>query len=259
MPPAAFDALVLLLLAGMTYALMSEGLWGAVLQFFNTLFAAIITFNFYEPLASLIASNISAVAGFADSVSMMLLYCISLIMLRLTTDSLAPAMVRFPMPLYHLGRIVFAVGGSAITLGMILLALQASPGQKRIFGAYEYDHKPFYGTRFDTEFLGLFQHVTGTSMSQFTPGANDPFDAFENTRVFDPRGRWMIDHQNSRPYGDQTVPRSDAASGGGAAAGGGAAPNAGDVRAGAAAGQGGGPGIPGGTAGAASGLAPTNN
>lgn len=253
MPPAAFDALVLLLLAGMTYALMSEGLWGAVLQFFNSLFAAIITFNFYEPLANLIASNVSAVADFADSVSMMLVYCISLIMLRLTTDSLAPAMVRFPMPLYHLGRIVFAVGGSAITLGMILLALQASPGQKRIFGAFEYDHKPFYGTRFDTEFLGLFQHITGTSMSQFTPGANDPFDAFDNTRVFDPRGKWQIDHQNSRPYGDQRVPRSDTAASGGA--GGGAAPNAADVRAGAAAGQGG-AGIPGGTGGAAVGLAP---
>ncbi len=256
MPPAAFDALVLLLLAGMTYALMSEGLWGAVLQFFNVLFAAIITFNFYEPLAGLISGNISAASGFADSVSMMLLFCISLIMLRLTTDSLAPAMVRFPMPIYHLGRIIFALGASALTLGMILLGLQASPGQKRVFGAYEYDHKPFYGSRFDTEFLGLFQFITGTSMSQFTPGANDPFDAFENTRVFDPRGRWMIDHQNSRPHGDQTVPRSEAASSG-AASGGAAGAQGGAAGPGGAAGTQGGPGIPGGTAGAAAGLAPT--
>ena len=41
----------------MTYALTSEGLWGAALMFFNVLFAGLIAFNFYEPLAELLVAN----------------------------------------------------------------------------------------------------------------------------------------------------------------------------------------------------------
>ena len=33
---------------GLTYVITSEGLWGAALVFFNVLFAAMISFNFYE-------------------------------------------------------------------------------------------------------------------------------------------------------------------------------------------------------------------
>ena len=55
---AVVDLVVLGLIAGMTYALMSEGLWGAALMFFNVLFAALISFNFYEPLAQLIVDNV---------------------------------------------------------------------------------------------------------------------------------------------------------------------------------------------------------
>ena len=40
------------LILGMMYALMSEGLWGAALMFFDVLFAGLIAFNFYEPLAA---------------------------------------------------------------------------------------------------------------------------------------------------------------------------------------------------------------
>ena len=65
------DLCMLGLVAGMTYALMSEGLWGAALMFFNSLFAALITFNFYEPLAELIVTSVGSetVSSFADSLS----------------------------------------------------------------------------------------------------------------------------------------------------------------------------------------------
>ena len=56
------------LILGLTYALTSEGLWGAALMFFNVLFAGMIAFNFYEPLAKLLARHVPASArGFADT------------------------------------------------------------------------------------------------------------------------------------------------------------------------------------------------
>ena len=45
------DLVIVALIAGMTWALMSEGAWGAALMFFNVLFAGLIALNFYETLA----------------------------------------------------------------------------------------------------------------------------------------------------------------------------------------------------------------
>src|ERR1700761_7058408 len=108
-----FDAVVFFLLLGMTYALSSEGLWGAALMFFNSLFAAMITMNFYEPLAQAIGTNVDFLSGYADALCIMVIFTVSLLILRLATESLAPAMVRFPTPLYHLGRLIFGLLGSA--------------------------------------------------------------------------------------------------------------------------------------------------
>src|SRR5437879_3785605 len=98
MPSIVLDLIVLALIAGMTYALMSEGLWGAALMFFNALFAALIAFNFYEPLAKLLAENVSFLKGFADALCLLVLFTVSLFLFRLATETLAPAMVRFPAP-----------------------------------------------------------------------------------------------------------------------------------------------------------------
>ena len=64
--------MIVVLILGMTYALTSEGLWGAALMFFNVLFAGIIAFNFYEPLAALLAANVErSSSGFADTLCLM--------------------------------------------------------------------------------------------------------------------------------------------------------------------------------------------
>ena len=253
MGPTATDLGIVVLMAGMTYALMSEGLWGACLMFFNALFAGMIAFNFYEPLAQLVATNVSFAAVYADAVSMLLIFVVSLILLRVTTDSLAPSMVRFPPPLYHLGRVVFALGGAAVTVGILLLALEASPVQKKVLGYIDYKAEPPFKMGLDRRFLAFFQYSTGYTFSRF--GSGYPDTEFRNTFVFDREGMWLLNHQQARPYGegdilggsgDATAPKEGesvpAESGGDPAA------NSGRP----------GPGIPGGTAGAAAGLAPLN-
>ncbi len=49
--------------------------------------------------------------GFSDTLCLLGLFCVSLVVLRLTTETLAPAMVRFPMPIYHAGRLLFGLAG----------------------------------------------------------------------------------------------------------------------------------------------------
>jgi hypothetical protein len=255
------DLTVLILVLGITYALASEGLWGAALSFMNALFSGLIALNFYEPLAALIAQA-EFLSGFADTLSLLGLFTASLLLLRLTTDYLGPTMIRFPTPIYHLGRWLFGFAAACVTMGILLLGFHTAPVHKRMFyGAYPYDKKPPFGMGLDWQWLGFFQYSTGYPFARYGAALEpDPSQEFGTARAFDPRGKWLIEHQNSRPYGEGFVP-SDAAGGTSDDAGG-----EGDVAASPAgvptpaAGPAGrpGPGIPGGTAGAAAGLAPTN-
>jgi len=253
------DLGVLALTAGITYALMSEGLWGAALMFFNTLFAALIAFNFYEPVAQLIVDNVGSetVSSFADSVSMMVLFMVSLLLLRLATESLAPAMVRFPTPLYHLGRVVFGLGGAVVMIAVLLLGYQASPVQKKLLGAWDYKHNPFFKERFDRDFLAFFQYTSGYTFARNGAGDRDP-EFPGRPMLFDPGASWLIAHQVHRPYGTEQILEDAPAEGAAAPPAGGASPGGGMPGQAPGPNARSGPGIPGGTAGAAAGLAPTN-
>ena len=83
------DLVISFLIVGLIYVLTSEGLWGAALMFFNVVFSGMIAFNFYEPVADLIDST-GIPWGFSDTLSMLGLFCISLGMLRMTTETIAP-------------------------------------------------------------------------------------------------------------------------------------------------------------------------
>jgi uncharacterized membrane protein required for colicin V production len=210
------------IILGLTYALTSEGLWGSALMFFNVVFAGMIAFNFYEPLAAML-DRTGINWGFSDTLCLLVLFIVSVVALRLTTETLAPAMVRFPMPIYHAGRLIFGLAAASVTVAILLLAFECAPVHKKLFTAFEYDSKPPFGIGLDHQWLGFFQRETGSVFVQYNAGSPDPFRDYspgQRLKLFDPRGEWLINHQNARPYGTETVPRSEEASGGGAAGGG---------------------------------------
>jgi hypothetical protein len=228
MPPILLDLILAALILGLTYALMSEGLWGAALMFFNVLFSGIIAFNFYEPLAAMLGSSASFMAGWSDMLCLMALFIVSLVIFRLTTETLAPAMVRFPAPVYHGGRVFFALAGSLVTFSILLLALECAPVHKKILGAVDYKYKPPFKLGLDHEFLGFFQYTTGSIFANNRPGNHDPFGEYGTAKVFDPRSEWLLHHQDARPYGTETVlgDEKGGAEGGGEGGGGGGAAGA---------------------------------
>jgi len=215
------NLVISLLIVGMTYALASEGLWGAALMFFDVLFAGLIAFNFYEPLAKVIADNVPFIAGFADSVCMLGLFTLATFLLRLATDSLAPTMVRFPTPLFHLGRWFFGLACSVLTVAIILLAFDASPIHKKVFGVIDYKTEVPFGLGIEREWLAFFQYSTGQVFVTHAPGTRDPFEQYGDAKVFDPRAEWLLLHEEARPIGEGSI-LNDAA--GGAAPAGAPAP-----------------------------------
>jgi uncharacterized membrane protein required for colicin V production len=217
-----FHLLIAVFILGMAYALISEGLWGAALMFFNVVFAGMIAFNFYEPLAELLDKT-GIPWGFSDTLCLLGIFIVAVVALRLMTETLAPAMVRFPTPIYHAGRLVFGLAGAAVTVAILLLAFECAPVHKKLFTAFEYDSKPPFGAGLDHQWLGFFQHETGDVFIQYNAGNPDPFHKYghgQRIKLFDPRGEWLVNHQNARPYGTENVPRTEEASGGEATKGG---------------------------------------
>jgi hypothetical protein len=211
------NLIIALLILGMTYALSSEGLWGAALMFFNVLFGGVIAFNFYEPLAKLLADNASFLAGFADTFCLLSLFIVATLILRLTTETLAPAMVRFPTPLFHLGRLFFALACSLATMAILLLGFDAAPVHKKVFGVIDYKTLVPFGLGLERQWLSFFQYTTGHVFVTHVPGSRDPFDQYGDAKVFDPRAEWLLVNQESRPFGDESI-LSDEQGGGAPAA-----------------------------------------
>ena len=210
MPEWTVDAVLALLTLGMTYALYSEGLWGATLMTFNVLFSALIALNFYEPVAKLLASSVEAVGDMADLICLGGFFVISLIGLRSLTGVIAPKAVRLPALVEQIGRIVVGFAGSALTIGFLLVMLQVAPVDRKILGTIDYKHKPPFGWGFDHKLLGFFQYVTGKTFPSYSSARDDPF--YGHAQIFDPYGRWLIDRQNFRPFhGDapDTVPEPE--------------------------------------------------
>jgi hypothetical protein len=214
------DLVISFLVLGLTYVLTSEGLWGSALMFFNVLFGGMIAFNFYEPLARLLDST-GINWGFSDTLCMLGLFCISVGLLRMTTETIAPAMVKFPTAVYHVGRFIFGLGGALVTMAIVILAFHAAPVHKKILTAITYDSKPPFGMGLDHQWLGFFQYETGAVFNRLGVGQRDPHHQYGHggaVQMFDPHARWLIDHQESRPYGDETILGAGAEGGEGAEA-----------------------------------------
>lgn len=213
MPAVVIDLGIGVLLLFITYAISCEGLWGAALMFFNILFSAMIAFNFYEALASLIAPNLpAAIAGYTDVVCLMVPFLVLLVVFRIITSSIAPSMVRFPTPLFHLGRVIFGFGAAMITVAMMIIAFEVAPVNKKVFGVIGFDYAPPFKQGLDHKWLGFFQYSTGVIFARYGSGVIDPFHEFgrsgsklEKVRVFDPQGTWLIDHEKARPAGTGRV------------------------------------------------------
>jgi len=225
-PEFVIDLVMAFLILLLTYALSSEGLWGAALMFFNVVFGGLIAFNFYEPLAKLIDST-GIGWGFSDTLSLLSIFCVSVMLLRMTTETLAPAMVRFPVPVYHAGRVFFALATSLVTMAILVLAFHAAPVHKKIFGAIDYKYKPPFGMGLDHQWLGFFQYTTGMIFARYGSGTRDPYGEYGRSgnqrvpvRVFDPRATWLLNHQEARPYGQAPILTEESGSADASASGG---------------------------------------
>lgn len=197
------DLIVVLMIGAITYALSSEGAWGAALMFFNVLLASMVALNFYEPLATLLVEYMpSMLVDFSDMIVFMALFGLTIVILKLITDNIAPSMVKLPSIVYNLGRFGFGLAAALVTVGTLLLALHLAPVHKKILGVMAFDSRPPFKFGLDVEMLAFFQRATGGTFALYGNDRNDPFQTYKDAHVFDPQGRWLIDRQLGRGFGE---------------------------------------------------------
>jgi hypothetical protein len=213
MPSWAINILLTLATLGIAYALISEGVWGAVLVTFNVLFAALIAMNFYEPLAGLLAEKVDALAGWADLICLGGLFLVTLVGLKVATENLAPTMPRLPGILETLGKLVFGLAGAVLTVGFLVILLNTAPIHKRMLGHIDAEFQPPWGWGFDHKVLDGYRYITGKPFATFWDADDQPDADYGAVNAFPGAATWLSAHDAARPV-DNTEAKLSVEAGG---------------------------------------------
>jgi Colicin V production protein len=192
--------LTILIMLGLAYVYLVDGLATAFTMFCNVFLAGLIAFNFWEPLADLLepAFARSFFAGYEDALCLVILFSITLGLLRLATNSLSFAAIYFHPLLQRIGGAFFGLASGYLLSGFLLCVFQTLPWHERFMGFQpEYDPKE-PGLRQslppDRVWLALM-HRAG--LGPFARGDNP---------TFDPEATFELRYARYRRYGDGRGP-----------------------------------------------------
>lgn len=197
------DLIAFLVFAGVTWAVSSEGFWGALVMFCNALLAALIATNYFEPLARLLARQVPGGKYWWDLLVLMVLFSVTMVVLRVTTESLGPGFVRFPRPLFHAGRWLFGAATAWVMLCFLFMALHTAP-LPRDFLDFSPERENFFGFAPDRAWLGFMQR-TSEQIFERTPPDFDP-----DRYVFDPKALFLPSYAARRAEFAAYTPTEDA-------------------------------------------------
>ena len=173
----------------------TEGMWGNALSFVNTIFAAMIATNYWEPLADLIEEQLPSYTYLWDFLSIWLLFAITFGISRAITDTLSKHKVRFKLPVEHGGRAFFAAATGWVLICFTTTTLHMAPIPQVPFGgsfAQDPDHKCLFGLAPDRLWLGYMQSRSRGALSRGDESASSPHKEDKGKRVFDPRSEFMM-------------------------------------------------------------------
>jgi hypothetical protein len=194
------------------YAYFREGLFTAATMCINVIFAGLIAFNFWEPLANLLDSSFQGtiLAGYEDAFVLVGLFCVSLGLLRLVTHTLANAVVDFDAVAQQGGGVLFGLLTGYLVSGFMACVLQTLPWHEN-FMAFEWDaakrESPFQRIfPPDRVWLAMMRRAGAYPLSN-----RDDLDAvksmdssyYDNYITFDKYGTFEIRYARFRRYGDK--------------------------------------------------------
>jgi hypothetical protein len=118
--------LVMLLVA---YAHWREGIFTAFCTLVNIFFSGLVCFMFFEPLADELEPLMKSMGteGYEDSLALVLLFALTLGVLRVVTNNLANTELEFPAPLAKGGGALLGLISGYLVAGFLVCVLQTLP------------------------------------------------------------------------------------------------------------------------------------
>ncbi|MCS7046059.1 MAG: CvpA family protein [Gemmataceae bacterium] len=121
-------AITIFIMVAVAYAHLRGGLFTALCMFVNQMVAGLIAFGFFEPIAEQLerSTRDTFLAGYEDFFALIGLFAVSLGLLRLVTNLLAPEMLDFSGNVQYLGALIGGFSGYLLA-GFLICALETLP------------------------------------------------------------------------------------------------------------------------------------
>lgn len=182
------DLVLLVIVAGVTWLVATEGLWGSVLTFFCVVISGLLAMNFFEPIAAVLDQQVPAWKGQFDFIALVGLFAAFTVGLRELCAYLSPVSIEVMPALYQGGRWAFAAATGYVTMAILLTALHTSMMPRAFLGFAPERRNFFEISAPDRQWLAFTQHATEDLFFHTTKirhtGATFRFD--ENARrIFD--------------------------------------------------------------------------
>ena len=166
-------------------SLFGDGLWSNAIRLVNVILAALLSMNYFEPLATYFDSQMPSYTFMWDFLSLWLLFVIFSIILKVLTDSISHVKVKFLKIVDQIGGLVLSFWIGWVMICFTLTTLHTAPLSHDFAGfAVDKDERMFLGTGPDRLWLAFTQKQS-LGMYGHSP-ANEP-----DKYVFDPKSQYM--------------------------------------------------------------------
>jgi uncharacterized membrane protein required for colicin V production len=180
--------LMLVILFASVATLYTEGMWSNAIRLVNTVTAALLAVNFFEPLARWMESQAPTFTYVWDFLALWLLFALFTVILRLLTDQVSRVQVRFLKLADQIGSTIFSLWIGWVLVCFTMLTLHTAPlSQNFLYGGFTPREHMLLGFAPDRQWLGFVQ---SQSMGAFSQPAT-PEESEKEKYVFDPNADFM--------------------------------------------------------------------
>jgi hypothetical protein len=174
------DLILILIFAGVTWAVAGEGPWGAILVFFSVLLSGLLAMNIFEPVAAMLQGGSYEWQHRMDIIAFLSVFSISVWGLREATDRIMPTSLDVSGLVYET-RWLFGAATGYTMMGILLTALHIAPLEREFIGFKPERNNLFDALAPDRQWMGFTQYVSEHVMRS---GSNGPiFDGATFPRI----------------------------------------------------------------------------
>lgn len=177
--------------------LFREGLWSNTLSLFNTVTAALLATNYFEPVSRFLSDLVPYMDYSWDVMVLGVLFALFFAILRLLLLAVSRYKVRFHPLLDSIGGTLMAVWTTWVGICFIGFMLHTTPLSRTFLGGgFDPEQAMFFGTAPDRLWLGLVRSISDGGGW----GRNQADDQGNVVSKFDPKGDFMLKYASRRQW-----------------------------------------------------------